>query len=49
MKYDSLQKLFFKQPNDYHSIYRNRFNSEYAIHLDFDKAFRRFIYALQRA
>lgn len=36
MKYDSLQKLFFKQPNDYHSIYHNRFNSEYAIHLDFD-------------
>lgn len=36
MNYESLRKLFFKQPNDYLSIYHNRFSSEYAVHLDFD-------------
>ena len=36
MNYESLQKLFYKSPERYDTLYRERFESEYAVHLDFE-------------
>ena len=36
MEYQVLQKVYYKSRNDYERIYQERFNSEYAVHLDFD-------------
>lgn len=35
MKYTSLSKLFYTDKDKYENIYLDRYNSEYAIHLDF--------------
>ena len=35
MAYQSLKKLYYADKENYENIYYNRFNSEYAIHLDF--------------
>ncbi|MDO5547729.1 MAG: Fic family protein [Eubacteriales bacterium] len=36
MEYESLNKLFYKNPDCYEDIYRKRFQSEDTIHLDFE-------------
>lgn len=35
MEYQLLQKVYYKNRSDYEQIYQSRFNSEYAVHLDF--------------
>lgn len=35
MKYKSLDKIFYTDKSDYEKIYQERFESEYAVHLDF--------------
>lgn len=35
MGYDSLLKVFYSDKENYQEIYNRRFNSEYAVHLDF--------------
>lgn len=35
MGYQILQKVYYKSRNDYERIYQSRFDSEYAVHLDF--------------
>lgn len=35
MEYKSLSKLFYSDKDNYEKEYRNRYNSEYAVHIDF--------------
>lgn len=36
MAYESLRKLFYKAPEEHSRIYRERYESEYAVHIDFE-------------
>lgn len=36
MEYISLSKLFYSEPQNYKSIYNDRFNNSHTVHLDFD-------------
>ena len=38
MKYEGLEKIFYQDKQRYEEIYQQRWNSEYAIHLDFEVA-----------